>query len=106
MAKRIGNEAKTINLFLSLSDEGKRIVLDVIKSQSTVPRKQPAKKTAKASDESKTTAAAENTGGTCAKSTGEWTCDLPRENPLHHDQTYSDYHAFEAPKVKRAAAQK
>lgn len=39
MAKRIGAEAKIIALFTALPDDSKRIVMDVIKSQTATPRK-------------------------------------------------------------------
>ena len=45
---RIGPEAKIITLFNSLSDESKRIVLDVIKAQAAAPRKASTKKQASA----------------------------------------------------------
>ncbi len=47
MAKRIGPEAKIIALFTALPEDSKRIVFDVIKSQTATPRKAAAKKTAK-----------------------------------------------------------
>lgn len=42
MGKRIGPEAKIITLFTALPEDSKRIVLDIIKSQ-TAPRKTPSK---------------------------------------------------------------
>jgi hypothetical protein len=36
---KVGPEAKIITLFAALSDDSKRIVLDVIKNQSPIPRK-------------------------------------------------------------------
>ena len=56
MGKRIGPEAKVIALFLTLNDEGKRIVMDVIKSQTAAPRRArvkapPKVKTAAAGDD-------------------------------------------------------
>lgn len=49
MAKRIGPEARIIALFTALPDDSKRIVADVIKSQTAVPRKS-SKKGAKKPD--------------------------------------------------------
>lgn len=37
MSKRIGPEARIITLFDSLTDDGKRIVLDLIKSKQAKP---------------------------------------------------------------------
>ena len=47
MAKRIGPEAKIIQLFTALPEDSKRIVFDVIKSQTAAPRKASAKKSTK-----------------------------------------------------------
>lgn len=47
MAKRIGPEAKIIALFSALPEDSKRIVFDVIKSQTATPRKVAAKKSGK-----------------------------------------------------------
>lgn len=46
MPKRIGPEAKVIQLFTALPEDSKRIVLDVIKSQTATPRKSAPKSTA------------------------------------------------------------
>lgn len=47
MGKRIGPEAKIIALFVLLPEDSKRIVFDVIKSQTAAPRKAAAKKSTK-----------------------------------------------------------
>lgn len=47
MARKIGPEAKIISLFTALPEDSKRIVADVIKSQTAVPRKVSTKKSSK-----------------------------------------------------------
>jgi hypothetical protein len=49
-SKRIGPEAKIISLFTALSDDSKRIVLDVIKSQTAKPRASSPKSIAPAAE--------------------------------------------------------
>lgn len=79
---RLGPEAKIISLFAALPDESKRIVLDVIKSQSATPRKPAANKPARQSAAAKEPATGkEATGGECGNQVGESSCGLPRENP-------------------------
>jgi hypothetical protein len=47
MGKRIGPEAKIIALFTALPEDSKRIVFDVIKSQTAPARKTTVKKSTK-----------------------------------------------------------
>jgi hypothetical protein len=107
---RIGNEAKTINLFLSLSDEGKRIVLDVLKSQSATPRKISTKKQA-AATQGAATADKKSDARCAARVTGtggaEIPCGYPEDNPIH-DKTfgYAGYHEFVAAKPARKKRKK
>lgn len=47
MPRKISSEVKIMNLFVTLSDEGRRIVGDWIKSQTATPRKASTKKAKK-----------------------------------------------------------
>lgn len=93
---KLGNEAKTINLFLSLSDEGKRIVLDRIKSQSTAPRKVTTKKTP-ASAPAPLPADKEAKCGICGNLAG---------HPDHDVDHYLGAHKFEPSKSVARAPRK
>ena len=92
---RIGPEAKIITLFNSLSDDSKRIVLDVIKAQASAPRKASTKKQASAPAQKQTTPF-----DTDAK------CGICGHTADHsdHDRNYIKSHDFEGPKsVARVA---
>ena len=86
---RIGPEAKIITLFNSLSDDSKRIVLDVIKAQASAPRKASTKKQASAPAQKETTPF-----DTDAK------CGICGHTADHsdHDRNYIKSHDFEGPK--------
>ena len=94
---RIGPEAKIITLFNSLSDESKRIVLDVIKAQASAPRKASTKKQASAPAQKETTPF-----DTDAK------CGICGHTADHsdHDRNYIKSHDFELPKSVARAARK
>jgi hypothetical protein len=79
MAKRIGPEARIIALFTALPDDSKRIVMDVIKSQTAVPRKVSTKKAAKKT--------AESAVPTCV------TCGNAESDPNHSTDS-PEYHIF------------
>lgn len=84
---RIGPEAKIVNLFSALSDDGKRIVLDVIKSQSAPPRKVSTKK-ALANAPAPLPADKEAKCGICGN----------EKDHADHDRIYLSSHDFEPPK--------
>ena len=90
---RIGPEAKIITLFNSLSDDSKRIVLDVIKAQASAPRKASTKKQASAPAQLPDQ---EAIGGLCSyRLTGGNTCLATADNALHDKSMgYAGYHPF------------
>ena len=94
---RIGPEAKIITLFNSLSDDSKRIVLDVIKAQASAPRKASTKKQASAPAQKETTPF-----DTDAK------CGICGHTADHsdHDRNYIKSHDFEGPKSVARVARK
>lgn len=94
---KLGPEAKIITLFTALSDDSKRIVLDVIKSQSATPRKAAAKKPATAAPALKEPQADK-----------EARCGVCYEIEDHpsHDLTYSSAHKFDHPKPVARAPRK
>ena len=96
---KIGPEAKIITLFAALPDDSKRIVLDVIRSQSAVPRR-ATKKAEKAS--ASPPAQKEPTPDKEAK------CGVCYEVESHanHDSTYLSSHKFDAPKAGRKSRKK
>jgi hypothetical protein len=80
---------------------------DALTSELTVqPRKKTEKPSASVPVPKEPTADKEVTGGECAKEVGEHTCRLPRENALHHDSVYKDFHKFEPPKSVARAPRK
>jgi hypothetical protein len=91
---RLGPEARIITLFAALSEDSKRIVLDVIKSQSTTPRKAAAKKSSASPLAQKEPTA--TPGTLCAfiypdKSA----CNCAEGNPIHQPEGgYAGYHPF------------
>jgi hypothetical protein len=91
---RLGPEARIITLFAALSEDSKRIVLDVIKSQATTPRKMAAKKPSASPLAQKEPAADKE--AKCG------TCGNVKDHP-DHDRGYIKSHDFEPPKsVARA----
>jgi hypothetical protein len=97
---KIGPEAKIITLFAALSDESKRIVLDVIKSQSAMPRKA----TKKAEKPSGTPPAQkEALPGKEAKC---GICGNLKGHPDHDTEHYLGAHEFEGPKPVARAGRK
>jgi|ERR1043165_7827750 hypothetical protein len=96
---RIGPEAKVIALFAALPDDSKRIVLDVIKSQSAIPRKA----TKKAEKPSASPAAHKET--VPGKEAKCGVCYEVEDHP-NHDATYLSSHKFDAPKAGRKSRKK
>lgn len=106
MAKRLGPEAKIISLFTSLPDDSKRIVLDIIKSQSVAPRKASAKKLVTSAPAPKPPPVDKESR--CAFFFADETpCNRIEDNPVHRkDGGYAGYHPFEPPKVVDRAGRK
>jgi hypothetical protein len=96
---RVGPEAKIINLFAALSEDSRRIVLDVIKSQAAAPRKV---KAATNKPSTATQGAKEPTAGRDLKC---GTCGNPPDH-ADHDRTYLKSHDFEPPKAARKKREK
>ena len=99
---RIGPEAKIITLFNSLSDDSKRIVLDVIKAQASAPRKASTKKQAGAPAQLPDK---EAKGGLCSyRFEGGIVCSAAADNAVHDKSMgYAGYHPFKPSKsVARA----
>lgn len=98
---RLGPEAKIIALFTALSDDSKRIVMDVLKSQTATRPKasstaQPAgkrssRKSAEPSRTASTEATAENASG--APKCVVAGCGLTEITAVHHPD-HDDYHIF------------
>jgi hypothetical protein len=107
---RLGPEAKIITLFTALPDDSKRIVFDVIRSQTATPRKVAAKKSKTAS------APAQNDLPADKKSDVECIANVPtldvpcgeRADALIHDPKggYASYHPFEPAKSVARAPRK
>lgn len=99
---RLGPEAKIITLFAALSEDSRRIVLDVLKSQSATPRKTTSKKPP-ASPAAQKEPTADN-GLKCG------ICGNVRDHH-DHDRTYIQSHDFDTPpksvaRAKRGSKQK
>lgn len=107
MGKRVGPEAKIITLFTALPDDSKRIVLEIIKSQTvrapkstTVPSAGKRSPRGKSGDESKASTEGA-TGSVTTALTGKCAvpnCGLGEDDPLHHIDfsNHPDYHKFRA----------
>jgi hypothetical protein len=109
---KIGPEAKIITLFAALPDDSKRIVLDVIKTQSISPAR-PQRKAEKPSAsppaQKEAVAAKKVSDALCVAQVP--TLDVPcgeREDALIHDPKggYASYHPFEAAKPVARATRK
>lgn len=94
---RVGPEAKIISLFTALPDDSKRIVLDIIKAQSAVPRKASTKKAIASAPAQKDLSVIE--GAKCA------ICGNVLGHP-DHDRSYIKSHDFEGPKPVARATRK
>ena len=94
---KIGPEAKIITLFAALPEDSRRIVLDVLKSQSAPTPRKAAKKPAASQAEPKADA-----------SEKEPKCGICGNPPDHadHDRTYLSSHEFEGPKLVARAPRK
>lgn len=101
MAKRIGPEAKIITLFTALPDDSKRIVLEIIKSQTTRPkstsvvsagRRSPRNKSV---DESKANTEGATGNATAADVCAVPNCGLGKDDLVHQPET-ADCHVFHA----------
>lgn len=97
---KIGPEAKIITLFAALSDDSKRIVLDVLKSQSATPRKatkKAGKPSANPTTQKEPTPDKEAKCGICGNLKG---------HPDHDTEHYLGAHEFEGPKPVARAPRK
>jgi hypothetical protein len=106
---RIGPEAKIITLFAALPEDSRRIVLDVLKSQSAPTPRKAAKKAAGSPVERKEEANKKDSGALCVANVP--TLDVPcgePESALIHDIAggYASYHEFEGPKLVARAPRK
>lgn len=99
---RLGPEAKIISLFTVLPDDSKRIVLDIIKSQSAAPRKASSKKATASAPAPKATKAENDSipPGLCSYKYPEGhVCLAPADNAIHDKSFgYAGYHPFEPSK--------
>lgn len=106
---------EVINRYNALTDEQQKLFLDFVapEPEPETPRvKRTRKKKAEAPAAQKrglpgtaTEKAKDAPAGECIKPVGDTglICGLPYDNPLHHDSVYTDFHEFEAPKVKKAS---
>jgi hypothetical protein len=107
--QRLGPEAKIINLFAALPEDSRRIVLDVIKSQSTTPRKAASKKPAGATQGAKEPTVEKKSDACCVAMvpTLNVVCG-EREEALIHDPAagYGGQHVFDPGKPVARAPRK
>jgi hypothetical protein len=99
MAKKIGPEARIISLFTTLSDDSKRIVLDVIKSQS--PARPKASSTAQPAGRKSSRKGGATSPTASAETAREGVSDAPKcaicgnfEAADNHNSGSPDYHIF------------
>ena len=97
--KRLGPEAKIITLFTALPDDSKRIVMDVLKSQTATRPKassvaQPAgKRSSRKGGEPSPTASTETDKEGVSGAPKCATCGYVESVPAHQ-QNHEDYHIF------------
>lgn len=111
--KRLGPEAKIISLFTALPEDSKRIVLEIIRSQTastrapkstTVPSVGKRSPRSKSGEESKASTEGETENVTSA-STGACAvpnCGLGSDAPVHYPSN-ENYHVFHATIRKKGA---
>lgn len=106
---RLGPEAKIITLFAALPEDSRRIVLDVIKSQSAAPRKAASKKPAASPLAPKELAESVTVPpGLCShKFENDKICLAAADNAIHDPEfEYAGHHEFEPPKSVARAPRK
>lgn len=107
MSKRLGPEAMIISLFTALPEDSKRIVLEIIRSQTTRPKSTAVPSAPKKSKDKKVSTEGETGNATGADVCAVPKCGLPESADIHNfnlspSEGFHKFHA--AIKTKGAGA--
>jgi hypothetical protein len=110
MPRKIGPEAQIVGLFTALSDDSKRIVLEILKTQNATPRKASTKKPERSAPAQKDLPVGKTpSDALCVAQvpTLDVPCGEPKDALIHDPKGgYASYHEFEGPKPVKAAGKR